>query len=232
MNPRQTRAWDAYADRWLVDVPRAATKTSIDPACSIDLAQLFGRRAPLVVEIGPGMGSSLVAMARQRSHCNVLAFEVFQPAVAQILARLGDTGTENVRVIQADAVDGLTTVVPTASVSELWLFFPDPWPKFRHAKRRLVTPAFADLAASVLQPGGVWRLATDWADYTTQMRRVLDEHPAFDAEDPTEAILWEGGRPVTRFEQRGRDAGRQITDLRYRRLPVTPSGTGVGGTSP
>lgn len=217
MNPRQTRAWDAYSDHWVLDVPRAETDTSIDPTYAVDLNQTFGRKAPLIVEIGPGMGNSLIPMAKAHSHANVLAFEVFQPAVAQILARLARESVDNVRVVQADAVEGLTTVVPPASVDQLWMFFPDPWHKSRHHKRRLLSSEFADLAASVLKPGGVWRLATDWADYATAMRAVLEAHDGFVSEYPGGwAPRWEE-RPITRFEHRGIEAGRRIFDLSYRR---------------
>ena len=217
MNPQQSKAWNAHHDRWVLDVPRAETDTSIDPTYTVDLAEAFGRSAPLIVEIGPGMGDSLVPMARAHSDFNVLAFEVFQPAVARILGRLASEGVQNVRVVQADAVEGLTTLVPQSSVDRLWMFFPDPWHKLRHHKRRLLSPEFADLAASRMKPGGLWQLATDWADYATQMRAVLDNHELFsNCHADGWAPRWEG-RPVTRFEHRGIEAGRRIFDLSYRR---------------
>jgi len=216
MNPRQSKAWEAYADRWLLGVSRGDTDTSIHRSFSLDLAEAFGRAAPLIVEIGPGMGSSLVPMAKARSDANVLAFEVFQPAVAQILSRLAGDRVENVRLVQADAVDGISTLVPPGTMEELWMFFPDPWHKSRHHKRRLLSPEFADLVATAMRPGGLWRLATDWADYAGQMRAVLDAHPAFASDHPGWAPRWEA-RPVTRFEQRGIEAGRRIFDLTYRR---------------
>lgn len=217
MNHGQARAWESFRHRWLVDVPRAGTDTSIDPAFRLDLDQAFGRTGPLVVEIGPGMGDSLVPMAKQWSEANVLVFEVFQPAVARILGRLADEGVDNVRVVLADAVEGLSTVVPPSSVDQLWTFFPDPWPKSKHHKRRLITPEFADLAAVALRPGGRWRLATDWADYAERTREVLDHHDAFRSDSPDGWAPRLASRPVTRFEQRGIDAGRQIFDLSYQR---------------
>jgi tRNA (guanine-N7-)-methyltransferase len=198
-------------------VPRAGTETSIDPDFSLDLAELFGRAAPLVVEIGSGSGGSLVPMARERPESNVLAFEVFEPAVARTLARLAREAVGNVRLVQANAVEGLRTLLDVGSIDELWLFFPDPWHKSRHHKRRLLTPDFVDLAASRMKPGAHWRLATDWEDYAVQMRQVLDQHEALANLFPGDwAPRW-GARPVTRFEERGLEAGRAIFDLTYRR---------------
>lgn len=217
LSPGQRRAWDEHADRWVLDVPRGETETSIAPGYSVDLAEVFGREAPLVVEIGSGMGSSLVPMAQRRPESNVLAFEVYQPAVARTLAKLARDGVDNVRLVQADAVEGLMTLVPGGAVDALWLFFPDPWHKSRHHKRRLLTPAFVDLVASRMRPGAEWRLATDWEDYALQMRQVLDDHEAFDNDHPGGwAPRW-SERPVTRFEERGLAAGRSVFDLTYRR---------------
>lgn len=159
------------------------------------------------------MGEATAALAAARRDDDVLAFEVWRPGVADTLARLAEAGAGNVRPCGVDAVWSMEHLVARGSLHELWTFFPDPWHKTRHHKRRLVTPPFAALAASRLRPGGVWRLATDWADYAEQMVRVLDAEPGL-----------EGGvvdrwaeRPVTRFERKGTAAGRGIADLRYRR---------------
>lgn len=217
LTPQQQRLWDTYADRWLIELPRKDNSTSIDPDHGLDLAAAYGRQAPLIVEIGPGMGESLAPMAAARPETNVLAFEVYRPAIARILAKLDRFGAENVRVVQANAVEGLQQIAPEPGVAELWMFFPDPWHKSKHRKRRLLNHDFADLVASRLQPGAVWRLATDWADYARQMRHVLDDHPAFESLYPaTYAPRW-SERPVTKFEQRGIDEGRKIFDLAYRR---------------
>jgi tRNA (guanine-N7-)-methyltransferase len=119
-----------------------------------------------------------------------------------------------VRLIGVDAVWSVEHLLAPGSLAELWTFFPDPWPKQRHHKRRLVGPDFARLAASRLTAGGTWRLATDWADYARQMREVLDAEPDLDG---GVVPRWEE-RPVTRFERKGREAGRSITDLAYRRV--------------
>lgn len=217
LTPQQQKSWDKFAARWLIEVPRAAHRTSIDPEHRIDLVHQFGRQAPLIIEIGPGMGESLVPMAAARPEANVLAFEVYPPAVARILAKIAGHGAANVRIIQANAVDGLRLLDPDQPISELWTFFPDPWHKTKHRKRRLVTDEFADLVASRLQPGALWRLATDWADYANQIRLVLDRHDQFCNVHPDgDTPRWQH-RPVTKFEQRGIDQGRRIVDFTYRR---------------
>ena len=218
MRPNQRRAWEAYRDRFVLQVPRLDTATSVHPTASLDLVQSFGRDAELIVEIGPGAGESLIPMAQARPHANLLAFEVYQPAIARLLAQLARNCTDNVRIVEADAVAAMEYLVPARSIDELWLFFPDPWHKARHHKRRLLTPEFAGLSASRLKPGGRWRIATDWADYAERMRVVMDCDPGFDNLHPNGwAPRWDG-RPITHFEQRGLDAGRQIFDLAYRRV--------------
>ncbi|WP_300645714.1 tRNA (guanosine(46)-N7)-methyltransferase TrmB [Nocardioides sp.] len=205
--PRQQEAWDAHAERWVVP------DEAIDQP-GFDLAEVFGRRAPLVVEIGCGVGEATGVLAAARPGCNVLALEVWLPGVAASLAEVAAAGAENVRFCSVDAVWSLQHLVPAGGLEELWTFFPDPWPKARHHKRRLVQPDFARLVASRLRPGGVWRLATDWAPYAEHMQAVLDAEPAL-----------EGGvverwaeRPVTKFERKGLEVGREITDLLYRRV--------------
>nr|WP_294691098.1 tRNA (guanosine(46)-N7)-methyltransferase TrmB [uncultured Friedmanniella sp.] len=220
MRPNQRRAWDTHAERFVLPVPQRETSTSIDPRARLDLPAAFGRQAPLVVEVGPGPGESLVAMAAARPEVDVLAFEVYEPAVASLVSALHRARLDNVRIVVGNAAEGLRYLVPEGGLAELWTFFPDPWPKARHHKRRLVGPGLASLATSRLRPGGSWRLATDWADYALQIRAVLDAQPGL-------ANLHPGGwaprwadRPVTRFEQRGLDAGRTVHDLTYRRLPL------------
>jgi tRNA (guanine-N7-)-methyltransferase len=218
MRPNQRRAWEAYRDRYVLDVPRLDTCTSIHPAAAIDLIGVFGGNAELIVEIGPGAGESLIPMAAARPEANILALEVYQPAIARMLSGLARTGLDNVRIVDADAVAAMEYLVPAGAVDEIWLFFPDPWHKARHHKRRLLTPEFAALAASRLRPVGIWRIATDWADYADQIREVLDNDPFFGNLYPNGwAPRWDA-RPITHFEQRGLDAGRQIFDLAYRRV--------------
>jgi tRNA (guanine-N7-)-methyltransferase len=213
MRAGQRHAWEAYRGRFVLEVPRLHTSTSIHPAAAVDLIEAFGRDAELIVEIGPGTGESLIAMAAARPNANVLAFEVYRPAIARILGQLVREGLDNVRIVEADAVAGLEHLLPPRSVDAIWMFFPDPWPK-----RRLLTPAFAALAGSRMKPDTIWHMATDSADYASWMREVLDNDSRFASEHPNGwARRWEG-RPITQFEQRGLDAGRQIFDLAYRRV--------------
>ena len=217
MSSGQRRVWDTLAPQWVLDVAAGPARTSLDPTATLDLVAAFGREAPLVVEIGSGIGASLVPMAAARPDTDVLAFEVYEPAVARTVAALDRHGVHNVRLLVVDAVAGLDLLLAPASIDELWVFFPDPWPKSRHHKRRLVTPRFAELAADRLKPGALWRLATDWADYALAIREVLDACPALENLHPGGwAPRWDE-RPVTRFEERGREAGREILDLTYRR---------------
>ena len=204
MGPRQEQAWARHRDRWWI--PDEAVD---DPA--FDLRTWFGREAPLVVEIGSGVGEATAVLAAQRPAYDIVAVEVWRPGVAHTLGLLAEAGAENVRLLSLDAVWCLENLFGPGEVEELWTFFPDPWPKARHHKRRLVGPEFADLVASRLAPGGRWRLATDWPSYAERIRAVLEAHPTFTPDRPDRA-----DRPVTRFEQRGVDAGRPITEFCYR----------------
>ncbi len=202
--PRQREAWDAHHETWVI--PDEAVD---DPG--FGLATWFGRQAPLIVEIGSGVGESTAALAPARPAYDVLALEVWRPGIADALDRVVATGATNVRFSSVDAVWSMEHLLGPGDVAELWTFFPDPWHKKKHHKRRLVTPEFAALATARLAPGGLWRLATDWSDYAEQMVEVLDDEPGL-----------EGGvverwaeRPVTRFERKGLAAGRSITDLTY-----------------
>jgi tRNA (guanine-N7-)-methyltransferase len=177
------------------------------------LADWFGREAPLIVEIGSGVGEATGVLAAARPAYDVLALEVWRPGVASSLAQVAHAGATNVRFCSVDAVWVLENLIAPGGLAELWTFFPDPWPKTRHHKRRLVDARFADLVAGRLGPGGVWRLATDWADYAEQMRSVLDAAPGFRG---GVVPRWEE-RPITKFERKGLEAGRSITDLCYTR---------------
>ena len=181
----------------------------------LDWATIFGRQADLIVDIGPGNGDALLAAAQVHPEADLVGFEVFQPSVASAVGRLGQAGVGNVRLVLADGRAGLMHLVAPGSLAEIRVFFPDPWPKARHHKRRLVSPGFAELVASRLRPGGVLRLATDWEGYALTMRQVLDAstlvnlHPGW---APRFAQ-----RPVTKYERRGLAAGRRIYDLSYGR---------------
>jgi tRNA (guanine-N7-)-methyltransferase len=205
--PRQAAAWEAHHERWVVP------DTALDEP-GFAWSSWFGREAPMVVEIGSGVGEATAALAANRPDHDVLAFEVWRPGIADTLARLADAGVQNVRLCGVDAVWSVEHRIAPGSLAELWTFFPDPWHKTRHHKRRLVTPSFVALAASRLAPGGVWRLATDWQDYAEQMVTVLDAEPGLEG---GVVERWEE-RPVTRFERKGLAADRSIIDLRYTRV--------------
>jgi tRNA (guanine-N7-)-methyltransferase len=181
----------------------------------LDIGALFGRQAPLVVEIGSGMGEATAEMAAADPARDVLAVDVHVQGLGRLLRRIEDGALTNVRVAEGDAVVLLRDMLGPDSVDELRVFFPDPWPKARHAKRRLVQQAFLDLVASRLRAGGVLHVATDWAPYADAVRDLLLGHPAFD-------VVHEGPRPphrpVTRFEQQGLDAGRTSYDAVSRRV--------------
>ena len=204
--PSQQQSWDAHHRDWVIPDEEADREDAA-------LADWFGREAPLIVEIGSGVGEATAALAAQRPEVNVLAFEVWRPGVAHTLGLLAEAGATNVRLLSIDAVWSLEHLVAPGRLSELWTFFPDPWPKTRHHKRRLVTAEFAALAASRLAPGGSWRLATDWAEYADQMASVLDAEPALEG---GRVERWRD-RPVTKFERKGIAAERDIVDLHYRR---------------
>ena len=219
MNQSQHKSWQRWHDRYVLDLPQGELETQLAPQDPIDLLAAFGRQAPLAVEIGSGSGENLAAMALEHPDWNLLAFEVFEPAVARTFVRLAAAEVDNVRIVVADGADGLAQLVRPGQLQELWTYFPDPWHKVRHHKRRLVNTDFATLVASRLTSQGRWRLATDWDRYAEAMREVLDHHPGLvnDSAENGWAPRFPG-RPLTRFEQRGLDAGRPVHDLCYRRV--------------
>ncbi len=220
MNPSQERAWNGHADRLVVAVPRGERSTSIRADAAVDWSAVFGRAAPLMVEIGSGRGKALAALARAHPDANVVGFEVFQPAVASTLSLLAREGIGNVRLVLADGVQGLSKLVAPGTLAQLWTFFPDPWHKARHHKRRLIEPGFAALATSRLALGAHWRLATDWEEYALAMREVLDATPGLANAEGGWAPRY-AERPVTKYEARGLAAGRTVYDLDYVRSPTS-----------
>ncbi|MBO0607847.1 tRNA (guanine(46)-N(7))-methyltransferase TrmB [Myceligenerans salitolerans] len=240
----QQRAWDTRRDVYLVDAPRHHGRMSVDPAWRFDAAAVYGRTAPLVLEIGSGQGDAIVTAAAADPGRDYLAVEVYRPGVAQVMVRAdraaqergagtreadsdgvaggdgaGDgPGLPNLRVMQVNAAELLDTAIPAGSLDEVWTFFPDPWHKSRHRKRRLVAPAFAEKVTRALRPGGLWRLATDWAEYAEQMLDVLEAAPGLrNAHGPRATAPRFEGRVVTGFERKAHRAGRDITDLTYLR---------------
>lgn len=174
---------------------------------ALDLAALFGRQAPVVLEIGFGMGEATAAMAAAQPDLDVIAVDVHTPGHGALLRAVDERGLSNVRVADGDATMLLDSMLPAASLAAVRVFFPDPWPKRRHWKRRLVSTEFLDLVADRLLSGGVLHVATDWPPYAEQVSRLLDEHPRL---EPVADPPW---RAPTRFEAQGVAAGRPAADL-------------------
>ena len=184
----------------------------------LDAAAVFGRAAPLVVEIGFGMGQATAQIAEARPEVDFIGIEVHEAGVGALLREIGARGLANVRIVRHDAVEVLQRMVAPDSLAAVHLFFPDPWPKKRHHKRRLIQPAFAALLASRLAPGGRLHCATDWRDYAEQMLAVLNECPAL-ANTADGFAPRPGTRPLTKFEARGLKLGHGVWDLVFVRTP-------------
>jgi tRNA (guanine-N7-)-methyltransferase len=176
----------------------------------LDLNAVFGRTAEKHVEIGFGMGEALLAMAQQQLHCDYLGIDVHRPGIGKLLRELDAAQLPNVRVLCTDAVQVLQQGLPAHSIDVIYILFPDPWPKKRHHKRRLIQPAFIQLVARCLKPQGLLRLATDWQDYALYIQQVLAASSDF-VPIPTDRLP----RPLTKFEQRGQRLGHKIWDFLY-----------------
>jgi tRNA (guanine-N7-)-methyltransferase len=174
-------------------------------------ALLEPRAAPLVLEIGSGMGETTARIAAENPATDYIAVEVHGPGVGSLLKRIDEQGLNNLRVIRHDAFEVLAHMIADASLSGIHLFFPDPWPKKRHHKRRLVQPAFAQLAARKLVPGGYLHAATDWPEYAAQIDTVLGAEPMLERAVEAKA------RPTTKFELRGVKLGHEVRDLVFQR---------------
>jgi len=218
MSDGQERAWEEFAPRYLLEIERSEAATSVHPEARLHPAEEYGRAAPLVVEIGSGQGHAIVHAAAQRPHEDFLAVEVFRAGLARTMLDAARAGAGNLRLIEANAPEVLASYLPEASAQEIWVFFPDPWHKSKHNKRRLVDDDFPPIARRALAEGGVLRLATDWEHYARQMREVLDRAEGLErAFDGDWAPRYEG-RVMTAFERKGIDRGREIRDLTYRRV--------------
>ncbi len=181
-----------------------------------DLSAAFGREARRVLEIGFGMGQATAEIARHHPETDYLGVEVHTPGVGALLKLIGEQDLTNLRIIQHDAVEVLRHMIPEAGLDGIHIFFPDPWHKKRHHKRRLIQPAFAELLASRLKPGGYLHLATDWQDYAEQMLAVLTASPHLRNSAERFAPRPEY-RPLTKFEQRGLRLGHGVWDLVFLR---------------
>lgn len=202
----QLKALDEFGPRFVLPYQTAL----------LDLAATFGREAPKVLEIGFGMGQATAEIARNHPETDYLGVEVHTPGVGALLKLIGEQDLSNLRLIQHDAVEVLRHMIPEAGLDGIHIFFPDPWHKKRHHKRRLIQPAFAELLASRLKTGGYLHLATDWRDYAEQMLAVLATTPhlrnSSDGYAPRPDY-----RPLTKFERRGLRLGHGVWDLVFLR---------------
>ncbi|MDD9157321.1 tRNA (guanosine(46)-N7)-methyltransferase TrmB [Aliivibrio sp. S4TY2] len=184
----------------------------------LDWNEVFGNNNPVVLEIGFGMGASLVEMAQNSPEKNFLGIEVHRPGVGACLAAAKEAGVTNLRVMCHDAVEVFESMIPDSSVSTLQLFFPDPWHKARHHKRRIVKAEFAEMIRPKLIEGGIFHMATDWENYSEHMIEVMNAAPGY------ENIATDGDfiprpdeRPLTKFEARGHRLGHGVWDIKFRR---------------
>jgi tRNA (guanine-N7-)-methyltransferase len=221
---RRQAAWELHAERWAVNVPRHVANTSVHPDYTFDAEAEFGRTAPLIVEIGSGLGDAICHAAEQNPETDFLAVEVYTPGLANTLIKINSRGLSNVRVVEANAPEVLATMLPEGSVSELWVFFPDPWHKSRHHKRRLIQPEFAELAARALKKGGLWRIATDWSNYAVHVRDVLADSKDFENLHTGERRGPES--PLTHVWQSGVESVVGGAPVREGRAPVSTEHTG------
>ncbi|TKB48747.1 tRNA (guanosine(46)-N7)-methyltransferase TrmB [Ferrimonas sediminicola] len=183
----------------------------------IDLAQVFGREAPVVLEIGFGMGKSLVEMAAAEPDKNFIGIEVHGPGVGACLMYAEELGVSNLRVYEHDAVEILGDCVPDASLDRVQLYFPDPWHKKRHHKRRIVQPEFIESVRNKLKIGGVFHMATDWEHYAEHMLEEMREAPGFSNTAEKDFVPRPDFRPLTKFEARGQRLGHGAWDLIFAR---------------
>ena len=197
MTPAQRQALERLWPRYGIDLPDGV----------LNLDQVFRRRAPRTLEIGFGMGDALLELAQAHPERDFIGVEVYPPGIGRFLLRVEQAGLVNVRVVCADAVEVLGRHLPPGGLDELLVLFPDPWPKKRHHKRRLVNAAFLTLAVRALAPGGRLQIATDWADYAQAIAELLAGNTDFRAEADTAA------RPLTKYERRGERLGHSIVDF-------------------
>ena len=187
-------------------------------ASMLDFAALFGNGNPVIMEIGFGNGEATWRMAQAQPGENFLGVEVHRPGVGRLLLKIEEHGLENIRIACEDAVELLRDRIPETSLDGVRIYFPDPWPKKRHHKRRMIQSLFVALLASRMKPGGVLHLATDWAPYAEHMLEVLCAAPEFENLSPDGAYCpkpeW---RPPTKYEQRGERLGHRVSDLVFRR---------------
>lgn len=205
LSDAQTRAIEALMPQWGIEY-RPET---------LDMAQAFGREAPKVLEIGFGMGGATAEIAARRPETDFLGIEVHGPGVGNLLKLIDERGVSNLRLIRHDAVEVVDNMLAPQSLDGFHLYFPDPWPKKRHHKRRLVQPAFVEKIISRLKTGAYIHMATDWEEYAQQMLEVLSQNPLLRNTVAGYAPRPDY-RPLTKFEQRGLNLGHGVWDLLFK----------------
>jgi len=209
LSPRQARALDLWLPDYVLPVEGQLW----------DLAEAFGREAETVVEIGFGMGASLIEMAQARPDINFLGIEVHRAGVGSLVADLHDLGLTNVRVVAHDAVEVFNTCLSPGSIDGVQIFFPDPWHKARHHKRRLIQTNFVRVLLQAIKIGGFVHCATDWEDYANQMLEVLSNESMLNNKDVNSSFFPRPERrPLTKFEARGQRLGHGTWDLMFTRI--------------
>jgi tRNA (guanine-N7-)-methyltransferase len=214
LSPAQQRAWEQL---WPKFGSEAKPQGAGGPGAPIDTLNWFGREAPLVLEIGSGTGTSTLAMAQSEPDVDVIAVEVYRRGLAQLLSAIDREHVTNIRLIRGDAVDVLEHLLTPGSLSGVRVFFPDPWPKARHHKRRLLQPATVALIADRLRPGGVLHAATDHSGYAEQIAEVGDAEPRLTRLDPRERQAISVVRPTTKYEDKAQHAGSAVSELLWKR---------------
>ena len=207
---RRASLTDAQQRTWARLWPQLGTDARGEP---IDTARWFGRVAPIVLEIGCGTGTSTAAMAKEEPHVDVVAVEVYRKGLAQLLGAVDREDITNIRLIRGDGLDVLEHMVAPASLTGVRVFFPDPWPKSRHHKRRLLQPDTVALIADRLQTGGILHVATDHEGYAEQIGQVGDAEPALRRVSSGEALPVSVQRPTTKYESKAQDAGSAVAEL-------------------
>jgi tRNA (guanine-N7-)-methyltransferase len=212
IGPGQTRAFEQFGPQFLV--PYAPER--------LDAAATFGRAAPLILEIGFGMGDATAKIAHTRPDDNFLCCEVHAPGVGALLKRCGEESIGNIRIVQHDAVEVMDHMLGENSLDGVHIFFPDPWHKSRHHKRRLIQSAFVNRLAQHIKPGGYLHLATDWEPYAEQMMQVVSAEPLLknSATDPSGFAEKPAYRPLTKFENRGLKLGHGVWDLVFTKVSI------------
>lgn len=190
--------------------------TGRPPASLLDLETIFGRIAPRFLEIGFGMGETTAVIAEAHPQNDYLAVEVHTPGVGSLLKQIEELGLTNIRIVQHDVVEVLQHALPPECLDGVHIFFPDPWPKARHHKRRLIQPEFVALLCRHLKPGGYIHAATDWKEYADQILQVLRSEPRL-ANTVVDYASRPEYRPLTKFEQRGLRLGHGVWDLIFRK---------------